>query len=81
MALLLSVASVPVLAQSQTVTFFAHRASRFEFDENTLPAFKACYEKGMRGFETDIRMTKDGQLGDIRKAHRLRRQGRVYDIC
>ena len=62
LALFLSAASVPMLAQSQTVTFFAHRASRFEFDENTLPAFKACYEKGMRGYETDIRMTKDGQL-------------------
>ena len=49
-------------AQSQTVQFFAHRASRFEFDENTLPAFKACYDKGIRGFETDIRMAKDGQL-------------------
>ena len=62
LALFLSAASVPMFAQSQTVTFFAHRASRFEFDENTLPAFKACYEKGMRGYETDIRMTKDGQL-------------------
>lgn len=43
-------------------TVFAHRASRFEYDENTLPAFKACYEQGIRGFETDIRMSKDGQL-------------------
>lgn len=43
-------------------SFFAHRASRFEYDENTLPAFKACYEQGIRGFETDIRMSKDGQL-------------------
>src|SRR5690606_40894459 len=30
--------------------------------ENTMEAFRACYEKGIRGFETDIRMTKDGVL-------------------
>ncbi len=41
---------------------FAHRGGSFEFDENTLHAFKGCYEKGLRGFETDVRMTKDGEL-------------------
>ena len=41
---------------------FAHRGGLREFDENTLNAFHACYEKGLRGFETDVRMTKDGQL-------------------
>ena len=30
--------------------------------ENTLSAFKGSYEKGVRGSETDIRMTKDGEL-------------------
>lgn len=60
--LFLMAAPVSMSAQSQPFQFFAHRASRFEFDENTLPAFKACYDKGIRGFETDIRMAKDGQL-------------------
>lgn len=60
--IVLSVCAVDLSAQSQAVQFFAHRASRFEYDENTLPAFKACYEQGIRGFETDIRMSKDGQL-------------------
>ena len=60
--IVLSVWAVDLSAQSQAVQFFAHRASRFEYDENTLPAFKACYEQGIRGFETDIRMSKDGQL-------------------
>ncbi len=41
---------------------FAHRGGSYEFDENTLLAFRSCYEKGLRGFETDVRMTKDGQL-------------------
>ncbi len=61
-AVFLTVAPLTMSAQSQTFQFFAHRASRFEYDENTLPAFKACYEQGIRGFETDIRMAKDGQL-------------------
>ena len=41
---------------------FAHRGGAHEFEENTLPAFKASYEKGLRGFETDIRMTRDGEF-------------------
>lgn len=41
---------------------FAHRGGAREFEENTLAAFKASYEQGLRGFETDVRMTKDGAL-------------------
>lgn len=41
---------------------FAHRGGRFEFDENTLAAFKGSYDKGLRGFETDVRLSKDGQF-------------------
>lgn len=62
MSLAAAAMSLTAMAQSQTVQFFAHRASRFEFDENTLPAFKACYDLDIRGFETDIRMAKDGRL-------------------
>ncbi len=40
----------------------AHRGGAHEYEENTMEAFRACYEKGIRGFETDIRMTKDGVL-------------------
>jgi len=40
----------------------AHRGGRLEFDENTLSAFQASYAKGLRGFETDVRMCKDGAL-------------------
>lgn len=40
----------------------AHRGGAHEFEENTLAAFAACYEQGIRGFETDIRMTRDGVL-------------------
>lgn len=41
---------------------FAHRGGAYEFEENTLFAFRSCYEKGIRGFELDVRMTKDGEL-------------------
>jgi glycerophosphoryl diester phosphodiesterase len=40
----------------------AHRGGAMEFDENSLGAFRASYEKGLRGFETDIRLTKDNVL-------------------
>jgi glycerophosphoryl diester phosphodiesterase len=50
------------LAQDQQVRFFSHRGGRMEYDENTISAFEASYKAGYRGYETDIRMTKDGQL-------------------
>lgn len=41
---------------------FAHRGGAHEFEENTLFAFKSSYDKGIRGFELDVRMTRDGEL-------------------
>lgn len=49
-------------AQEQEIRCFSHRGGRMEHDENTLSAFEASYEAGYRGFETDIRMTRDGAL-------------------
>ena len=49
-------------AQQATVKIFAHRGGKLEFDENTMQAFKGVYEKGLRGFEIDIRITKDNHL-------------------
>ena len=37
----------------------AHRGSRGEYDDNALGGFKLCLARGIRGFETDIRFTKD----------------------
>lgn len=56
------IASLQVLGQTQEVRLFSHRGGRMEHDENTMPAFKASFNAGYRGFETDIRMTKDGEL-------------------
>ncbi len=62
-ALIGTITLVAGLAQAQEKGLvFAHRGGAAEYDENTLAAFKGCYEKGLRGFETDVRMTKDGEL-------------------
>ncbi|QDT01938.1 putative glycerophosphoryl diester phosphodiesterase 1 [Rubripirellula lacrimiformis] len=45
-----------------TPLILAHRGGAYEFEENTMQGFQTCYERGIRGFETDIRMTKDGVL-------------------
>lgn len=61
LAAALSFASI-ACAQDQEVRFFSHRGGRQEYDENTLSAFEASYRHGYRGYETDVRMTADGQL-------------------
>ena len=40
----------------------AHRGSRGEWDDNALSGFRICLGHGIRGFETDIRFTKDHKL-------------------
>lgn len=58
-----TLASVAAMAQqAREVILFGHRGSRYEFEENTMAAFKTMHDKGINGFETDIRLTKDGEL-------------------
>ena len=40
----------------------AHRGARHEFDDNAQEGFARCLQAGVRGFETDIRLTKDNEL-------------------
>lgn len=40
----------------------AHRGYSAKYPENTFEAFVKAYEKGFDGFETDVHMTKDGEL-------------------
>jgi len=54
--------AVVAYAQTQTVRAFSHRGGRMERDENTLLAFKESWDAGYTGFETDVRMSKDGVL-------------------
>jgi len=46
--------------EQKPMLLFAHRGGSFEFDENTMEAFRGSYERGLRGFETDVRLTGDG---------------------
>ena len=46
---------------SAQTRMLAHRGGKAEQDENTLAAFKATYDAGCHGFETDIHITADGK--------------------
>jgi glycerophosphoryl diester phosphodiesterase len=50
------------LAQEAGPLVLAHRGGAQEYEENTMDAFRSCYENGIRAFEIDIRMTRDGVL-------------------
>jgi glycerophosphoryl diester phosphodiesterase len=41
---------------------YAHRGSSFDHPENSRVAFMAAIQDGAHGFETDLRLTKDGQI-------------------
>ncbi len=60
--LLFAVLGTTAYAQQAEVKLFAHRGGAYEYDENTIGAFQETYNKGLRGYETDVRRTKDGQL-------------------
>lgn len=62
MALTLASSYTPTQAQQAEVKLFAHRGGAYEFDENTIHAFQETYNRGIRGYEIDIRRTADGHL-------------------
>ena len=41
---------------------FSHRGYHAQFTENTLEAFEAAVAMGVDGIETDVRLSRDGQL-------------------
>lgn len=49
-------------ADYQGVRLIAHRGAGHEFDENTIEGCRQSYGRGLRGFEVDIRLTKDDHL-------------------
>lgn len=44
------------------INVISHRGANIYAPQNTLPAFKKSLEIGIDGFETDVHITKDGQL-------------------
>ncbi|MBQ9138347.1 MAG: glycerophosphodiester phosphodiesterase [Alistipes sp.] len=50
-------------AQNKTaIEVLGHRGGLLEAEENTMIAFETAYSKGVRSFETDVRMTADNEL-------------------
>lgn len=57
------------------VILAAHRGDRFNFPENTMPAFESAVKFGVDMIETDVRMTGDGELVLIHDRSALRTAG------
>ena len=51
-----------ITASAELPQIVAHRGGSVEQDENTLVALKNSYAKGVRGFEIDVRLTKDRRI-------------------
>ena len=58
----LCAASFVCAAAESAPTILAHRGSRNEYDDNAAGGFARCLARGVRGFETDIRFSKDKAL-------------------
>jgi len=59
--LLLAITFTGAGAQEREIRLYAHRGGgKIESDENTLSAFERSYNAGIKGYETDVRLTKDG---------------------
>ena len=61
----------------------AHRGGRFENDDNGAGGFARCVAQGIRGFETDVRFSKDRELvimHDPRTDRTTDGQGRVEEL-
>ena len=58
----LCVVSFTCVAAGAAPLIQAHRGSRGEYDDNAAGGFARCLARGIRGFETDIRFTKDHKL-------------------
>lgn len=52
---------IPVVANGQPLVF-AHRGGGDEVSENSMAAFSAMRELGVRHIETDVHLTKDGKV-------------------
>ena len=53
----------------------AHRGDRFNYPENTMPAFESAVNASVDMIETDVRMSKDGELVLMHDRSALRTTG------
>lgn len=59
----------------------AHRGWRSEYPENTMPAFQAALDLGVDQIETDVRITRDGELVLIHDATVDRTTNGTGKVC
>lgn len=62
LTLLLSVPRAAAGAEYRGVRVIAHRGAGHEFDENTVEGCRQSYERGIHGFEVDLRLTRDDRI-------------------
>ncbi|MEL0243334.1 MAG: glycerophosphodiester phosphodiesterase family protein [Gammaproteobacteria bacterium] len=60
---------------------FVHRGNSVNFTENTLEAFQAAVNLGYKYIETDLRMTKDGEIVTFHDESIYRVSGEHKNIC
>ena len=60
---------------------FVHRGNSVNFTENTLEAFQAAVNLGYKYIETDLRMTKDGEVVTFHDESIYRVTGENKNIC
>lgn len=59
---MVGVAFVAGIVSAEVPQIIAHRGGSKEQDQNTLAALQNSYAKGVRGFEIDVRLTKDRRI-------------------
>ena len=59
---LLSLIATTAFAQTNEITILAHRGGCGEGMENVLPTFEKSLAAGIKAFEIDVRLTKDGKI-------------------
>ncbi len=62
-------------------SFIAHRGASFDAPENTLQAFRLALEQSADGVETDIHLTRDGEIVCIHDPTTTRTSGRAMTIA
>ena len=73
-------AATALAQQARDIQVIGHRGGRYEFEENTLAAFKGSYAGGVRAYETDIRLTADGELVVLHDSSLKRMTGVDMDV-
>ena len=66
---------------SENIFVAAHRGWRSKYPENTMAAFRAAVELGVDQVETDVRVTKDGELVLIHDAEVDRTTNGTGKVC